>query len=140
MYKRHNIWDEDKWDIHSSGNYAGHGAGEGKEPEKYHKHSVYGSSEKAGDKLKDDYRSAEQQEDKDKDKEEKEKTIVDTVEQEEKYRKNEEHDVFKAIAKELPQQHSVEESKKETKKKHHKSIEDAIDKAINEEKKTVFVD
>ena len=60
MYKRHNIWDEDKWDIHSTGTgggssgYAGHSSKDSKED--YHKHEIYNSS-KDEDKTKDVYQS-----------------------------------------------------------------------------------
>ena len=87
MYQRHKIWEEDKWDIHSSGSsssgYAGHDSKEF--VQEYHKHEMY--ADKDEDKNKDVYRSVDQREEKkkneEKENEEKEKTIVDVVEQEE---------------------------------------------------------
>lgn len=151
MYKRHSIWDEDKWDIHhkseakyaggSGSGYAGHGKGDSSE---YHKHEGAYGSKTAGDKLKDDYRSHNAEDDKDKDKEkDKEKdTIADRIEEEEKKKeqhKDEEDDFFQTMKQKtgmpIPQ---IEEKKGE--KKQHSSIEDAITKAIKEEKKTIFID
>ena len=142
MYKSHNIWDEDKWDIHSSGSgYAGRGLDQKKDLEHYHKNNMYGSSSKVADKISGDYQSAHHEEDnKRKDeKDEKEKTIADAVEQEGKYRKDEDHDDFNTIVNGLQQHHFEANDKTELKKKHNRSIEDAINNAIKEEKATIFV-
>ena len=78
MYKRHNIWDEDKWDIHSTGTgggssgYAGHSSKTSEQD--YHKHEIYNSN-KDEDKNKDVYQSmkkeGEEKEKKEKENEEK---------------------------------------------------------------------
>lgn len=149
MYKRHSIWDEDKLDIHSQSDsigYAGHGPKES--DQEYHTNDVYGANKPDEDKINEDYRSHEEEEDKekeDKGREEKEKTIVDTVEQEEKYQKKEK-DEFQEIAKDI-QQGNVDDTELEiksegkgAKKKKNKSIEEAIKEAIKEEKEVVHVD
>lgn len=154
MYKKLNIWDEDKLDIHSSG-YAGNrsedkGAGyAGHSPkdstEEYHKNETYSANKPEEDKIKDSYRSNEQDEDKKKEDGQKEKTIVDAVEQEEKYQKEEEEEEFKTIVKSVGQGNINDERAgsnegKDIKKKGNKSIEEAIKDAIKEEKEIVHVD
>ncbi|MBI2208920.1 hypothetical protein HYU50_05495 [Candidatus Woesearchaeota archaeon] len=143
MYKRHNIWDEDKWDIHGSGSYAGHGDGKSKEPEHYHKSAMYGSSKNDADKLKDDYRPANNAEE-DKDKEKEKDSIADRIaeeeKKEEKQQQEEEEGFFKSIKSEFRPEHMQQEENKKKNKKHHSSIEEAINKAIKEEKKTIFID
>ena len=154
MYKRHNIWDEDKLDIHSSGyaggssgsiggGYAGHSSGS---KEEYHKNEMYGNKENEFSPG-DDYRSRDgKEDDKKKQDDEKEKTIVDAVEQEEKYQKKEEQEEgLKSFAKGI--QHSNNENdssskpnNKDIKKKNTKNIEEAINGAIKEEKEIVHVD
>ena len=146
MYKRHNVWDEDKWDIHhksdtkyagGSAGYAGHAHGDN--PSEYHKGENYNSGN-PGEKLKDDYRSAHKKDD-DKDKEKEKDTITDRLEEEEKKekRKHEDDDAFQSIKKDFnPAMHLPEEAKKD--EKHHKTIEEAISKAIKEEKKVIFMD
>ncbi|MEK6876483.1 MAG: hypothetical protein AABX63_03670 [Nanoarchaeota archaeon] len=145
MYKRHNIWDEDKLDIHSSG-YAGHGHGSSGNPmEDYHRNEVYTNKQDA--LPSDDYRSRDgKEDDKKKQDDEKEKTIVDAVEQEEKYQKKEEQEEgLKSAAKGI--QHSNIENdssskpnNKDTKKKNTKNIEEAINEAIKEEKEIIHLD
>ena len=149
MYKRHNIWDEDKWDIHrSESKYAG-GSGSGyagqshkDKSSEYHKNGAYGSAT-AGDKLKDDYRSAHSEEG-DKDKEKEKDTIAGRIEEqekkEEKQHREEEDGLFKSIKTEFRQEHMQQEENRKKNKKHHSSIEEAISKAIKEEKKTIFID
>src|SRR3989344_6818643 len=143
MYRRHNVWDEDKWDIHSSGSYAGHGAGKSKESEHYHKSAMYGSSEAAADKLKDDYRSANNAEE-DKDKEKEKGTIADRIGEEEKkevkQHQEEEEGFFKSIKNKFRPEDMHHEENRKKNKKHHSSIEEAISKAIKEEKKIIFID
>lgn len=147
MYKRHNVWDEDKWDIHkpeskyaggSGSGYAGHGHKD--KSSEYHKNEAYGAN--AADKLKDDYRSANKEEDKDKEKEK--DTIADRIEEEEKKKENqhqeEDEGFFKIAKSEFRPEHMQQEENKKKNKKHHSSIEEAIGKAIKEEKKTIFID
>ena len=141
MYKRHNVWDEDKWDIHNTGGsgYAGNKPGSS-DAQQYHKGDLYSSANKDENKIKDTYRSLDQK-DEEKDSESKEKSIVDTVEEEEKKQHNEEKpEDFNLIRKEIKPENFEAGEDKETKKKEHKSIEEAIDKAIKEEKDTVFKD
>ena len=158
MYKKLNIWDEDKLDIHSSGSsgyagnrsddkgagYAGHSSKDS--TESYHKNETYSTNKSDEDKIKDSYRSNEKDEEKKKEDEKKEKTIVDTVEQEEKYQKEEEQEEeFKTIAKSIGQGNINDERAesnegKDVKKKSNKSIEEAIKDAIKEEKEIVHVD
>ena len=154
MYKRHNIWDEDKLDIHSSGfaggssggsggGYAGHSSGS---KEEYHQIEMYNAN-KENEFRPDDYRSRDnKKEDQKKEDEEKERTIVDAVEQEEKYQKKEEQeDGLKSVAGGIHQS-SIEgdtlnnQNNKNMKKKNAKNIEEAINEAIKEEKKIVHVD
>lgn len=153
MYKRHNIWDEDKLDIHSSG-YAGSGSGSSGghvghisgSKEEYHKNEMYGSNRENA-LPSDDYNSRDQKDDdKKKEDEEKERTIVNAVEQEEKYQKKEEQEEgLKSFAKGV--QHSNIENdslnqpnNKDIKKKNAKNIEEAINEAVKEEKEIVHVD
>jgi len=154
MYKRHNIWDEDKWNIHSnsgSGYAAGHGksgagyASSGNPVEHYHKIQMYGSKE--GDKTKDLYKSNEaQEEDKKKKEKERGKTLADAVQQEQKYQKKPEtaEDGNQKRIASAPQTDSDphgEHKPDEGAKKHNKtSIEEAISDAIKEEKETIHLD
>lgn len=153
MYKRHSIWDEDKWDIHSTGSssgsggsgggYAGHGSGS---KEEYHKNEMYGNKENEFNPG-EDYRSRDgKDDDKKKQDDEKEKTIVDAVEQEEKYQKKEEQEEgLKGFAKGI-QQSSIETDSsskpdnKNIKKKNTKNIEEAINEAMKEEKEIIHLD
>jgi hypothetical protein len=156
MYKRHSIWDEDKLDIHSSGyagsssgssgrGYAGDSSGS---KEEYHKNEMYGSNKETDFKPTDDYRSRDEKEDaRKKENEEKEKTIVDAVEQEEKYQKRDEQEEgFHAVARDLQQSDIGRENtinknnNKEIKKRNNKNIEEAVNEAIKEEKEIVHVD
>lgn len=167
MYRKHNIWGEDKWDIHSGSNishsagsssgYAGHSGS----MQDYHKNEMYNKQDEF--KPTDDYRAREQQGDKKK--EDEEKTIVDTIEQEEKYvRKENQHEFTntKNSTENVPlSQDAKSEDRKDKKrenlnnkfsgvhkgklyepseKENIKSIEEAINEAIKEEKKITHVD
>lgn len=121
MYKA-KLWDEDKWNIHSS-SYASSKYGnifsDGKKDDKKYHEQKYGTREK--DK-KD------------------ENTIFSDIEED----KKEEQDIkedeipFKA-AKQLFSENNYE-NKKSEQKQDIKTIEDAIKKAIEEEKKVVIMD
>ncbi|MBI2134398.1 hypothetical protein HYU09_00260 [Candidatus Woesearchaeota archaeon] len=149
MYKRHNIWDEDKWDIHKSeskyaggsgSGYAGHSSKD--DPSGYHKNDAYGSKN-AGEKLKDDYRSvtnAEEDKDKEKEKDTIAERIAEEEKKEEKQHQEEEEGLFKSIKNEFRPEAMQKEEVKKKSRKQHGSIEEAINKAIKEEKKTVFID
>jgi|SRR3989338_7384453 len=146
MYKRHNIWDEDKLDIHSSGYAGGSSGGSSGSKEEYHKNEVY-SSNKENALPSDDYRSRDgKEDDKKKQDDEKEKTIVDAVEHEEKYqKKGEQEEGLKSSAKGIQHSNiehdsSSEPNNKDIKKKNTKNIEEAINEAIKEEKEIVHVD
>ena len=161
MYKRHNAWDEDKRNIHSSG-YSSHssgssgssGSGAGysgqgsKNPfEHYHKSQLYGSNADKENKPKDFYRSNEQQEDDKKKREEgKERTLADAVQQEEKYQKKREQDaesektgINSQSSQPRPSQTEIKEGEN-SKKENKKSIEEAISDAIKEEKEVIHLD
>ena len=153
MYKRHNIWDEDKLDIHSSG-YAGSGSGSSGghaghisgSKEEYHKNEMY-SSNRENALPSDDYRSRDQKDDeKKKDDEENGRTIVDAVEQEEKYKKkDEQEEMLKSFAKGIQNSNIENDSSrkldnKDIKKKNTKNIEEAINEAIKEEKEIIHLD
>jgi len=154
MYKKHSLWDEDKWDIHSesSSGYAGQGSKSSQDyhdkesQQDYHKNESYNTGKADEDKIKDAYRSNEEKEDK-KDDDEKEETIVDAIEQEEKYQKKEEEDEFQAVASQIipntPENLNIGDEKtdkKASKKKKNKSIEEAIKAAVKEEKEIVHAD
>ena len=152
MYKRHSIWDEDKWNIHSSGSsgsgYAGRGsiksgagyASSGNPAEQYHKSQMYGSKE--GDKIKDLYRSNEAQEEDKKNKSQGGgKTLADAVQQEQKYQKRPEaigDEGQKKIAFTSHGEHTPDTH--HSKKQNKSSIEEAINDAIKEEKKIIHLD
>ena len=168
MYKKHNTWDEDKWNIHSSGNSHSSGSGAGyagrssdNPMESYHKSQIYSSNAGKEDQLKDFYRSNEQQEEDKKKKEQgKEKTLADAVQQEEKYQKKQDQIVdnenptgfsrFESArtnestksAQQSSKQSSQGEIKKgeNSKKENKKSIEEAISDAIKEEKEVIHLD
>ena len=156
MYKRHNIWDEDKLDIHSSNyaggssghfgaGYAGHGSGKEQD---YHKNEVYNKENEYNPG--DEYGARDEKKDsKKKEDEEKERTITDAVEHEEKYQKKEDQEEFHAIAKgiqsnirndDATNKDNAINKNKEIKKKNTKNIEEAINDAIKEEKEIVHVD
>ena len=133
MYKA-KLWDEDKWNIHSSSynssRYESTFLEHKKEDKKYHEQK-YGSSEKS---LSSDYMRKEEQRDKEENKAE---GIFENLEEE----KNEKHNIeedeiqFKAV-KQIFNEGRYEAKKIET-NKDISSIEDAIKKAIEEEKKII---
>src|SRR3989338_8355947 len=130
-YQRKDMLDEDKWNIHSSGyRQEKYGSGKGESSEK-HKHEHYrAKKEKEDYSAADDYRKKEDEEKKEE--EDKGPSIEDTV--------KEEHEVFKIAAKQVAQEFQKEGEKVKTKRKDNKSIEDAINKAVKEEKETIIVD
>src|SRR3989338_3910341 len=134
-YQRKDMLDEDKWNIHSSGyRQEKYGSGKGESSEKY-KHEHYGAKKEKEDySAADDYRKKKEEEDKG-------PSIEDTV-KEDKQKKDaeEEHEVFKIAAKQVAQEFQKEGEKVKTKRKDNKSIEDAINKAVKEEKETIIVD
>lgn len=129
MYKV-KLWDEDKWDIHSS-NYSSSKhkdifSDDRKEDKVYHEQK-YGQKEKNDS----DYVKKEDE----REKEEKNKDISGSEEGKEL---REEEIPFKA-AKQIFNE-SKHQNKKKEDKKDIKNIDDAIKKAIEEEKKVVIMD
>ena len=130
------LWDEDKWNIHS-GSYAGskYGSaahGEKKDDKNYHEQK-YGSEEK---NLSSDYLKKDEQKQKD---EKKEDGLFDSPEEEKKQEDLKEEEIpFKAAGQLFSE--NIKEAKKADKKKNVNSIEDAIKKAIEEEKKIIIMD
>ena len=149
MYKKHSIWDDDKWNIHSNSGsgYAGHGPGKieagyaspSNPMETYHKSQLYNSNDK--DKIKDMYRSNEAQEEEKKKKEIGGKTLADAVQHEQKYQKkpeSAEEEMQKKTA--SPSHQGGNKQNDNPKKKNKSSIEEAINDAIKEEKKVIHLD
>ena len=138
MYKA-KLWDEDKWNIHSSGynssKYGGNifSEGKGKEESKYHEQK-YGSEEKS---LSSDYMKKEERDSLD---EKKKDSMFEELEDDKKKNEkiNDDDIPFKA-AKQIFNEGRYE-IRKENKKKETESIEDAIKKAIEEEKKVIVMD
>ena len=131
MYKA-KLWDEDKWDIHSEGyNSSKYNAGAGKDEKKYHDRT-YNSKEKD---LSFDYIKKEDSKEKeDKKKEE----LFDAAEEKKKEEIKDEEIPFRAARQVFNEMQK--EMKKPAQKKDVSSIEDAIKKAIEEEKKVVVME
>lgn len=133
MYKA-KLWDEDKWNIHSqSYNSSKYGNifSEGKKEDKKYHEQKYGSEKDA----KSDYMRKEEQKDAD---DKKINSMFDDVEEQksEKQELKDEDVTFKA-AKQIFNENRFSEKKPEP-KKDLKTIDDAIKKAIEDEKK-VFI-
>lgn len=134
MYKGHSIWDEeeDKYDNHTgeiSGDYHGGGKGD------YRKQEDYASNEGKSD---EDYAKRQEEEEKKKEKSEFEKKVDDNLPQK-KYAKKEspEEAVRKKAAEEIGREMEGEKRKVNKNSKSSKSIEDAIKKAVEEEKEVI---
>lgn len=134
------MWDEDKWNIHSgsynsSSKYANLASDGKKDDAKYHEQK-YGSKEKdvSSDYMKKD----------EKNKEDKEKNpshfdeLVDEEKKNDGQKMNEEEITFRA-AKQIFSEAKFE-PRKEAPKKDEKTIEDAIKKAVEEEKRVIVMD
>ena len=134
MYKA-KLWDEDKWNIHSSSytssKYSG-GASDKKEDKKYNEQK-YGSDEKSPSS---DYMR--NKETKEKDDKKKDDLFEEPEEKSEKKEIKDEEIPFRA-ANQVFAEHQ-NELKKPDKKKDINTIEDAIKKAIEEEKKVIIMD
>ena len=135
MYKA-KLWDEDKWNIHEgykSSKYGSAPASDKKEAKDYHEQK-YGSSEKS---LSSDYIRKEDAKEKE---ENKKDALFEELEKEKKGKEEVEEDEiqFKA-ARQIFSEHKTE-AKKEPDKKDKSTIEDAIKKAIEEEKKVILMD
>ena len=129
------IWDEDKLNIHSksygSSKYGNILKDEKKEDKAYHEQK-YGQSEKS---LSSDYMKREEQKEKD----EKSDSIFDSIDEDKKEPKDlKEDDIPFKAAKQVFSENR--ERKQEEKKKDASTIEDAIKKAIEQEKKVIVMD
>ena len=135
MYKA-KLSEEDKWNIHSSSyhssKYANDLINDKKDDKKYHEQK-YGSKEK---NASSDYIKKEEQREKE---ESKNQGIFEYLEEEKKEQEMKEDDIAFKAARQV-----FNESKYETKqpqeKKDVKTIEDAIKKAIEDEKKVIIMD
>ena len=132
MYKA-KLWDEDKWNIHEgykSSKYSTALPSDKKDDKAYHEQK-YGEKSMSSDYIKKE------------DAKEKEEDKKDAMFEEEEQKKGneeikDEEIPFKA-AKQIFSEHK-DEPKKEPGKKDKSTIEDAIKKAIEEEKKVIMMD
>lgn len=137
MYKI-KLWDEDKWNIHSSSynssKYGNLTSEDKKEDKKYHEQK-YGSKEKD---VSSDYMRKEDAKEKD----DKDKTpeIFDNLEEGKNKNQEIKEDEIPIKAAKQVFNESRYEAKKAEEKKDVKTIEDAIKKAIEEEKKVIILD
>jgi len=131
MYKA-KLWDEDKWNIHSeSYNSSRYSSGAGKDEKKYHD-QTYGS--KDGNLSSDYLKKEDSKEKEDKKKEEQ----FDAAEEKKKEEIKDEDIPFRAARQVFSE--AQKEIKKPAQRKDVNSIEDAIKKAIEEEKKVIIMD
>ncbi|MBI3027338.1 hypothetical protein HYY70_04435 [Candidatus Woesearchaeota archaeon] len=140
MYKM-KLWDDDKWNIHSSSynaaKYSNTISNDKKEGKNYHEQK-YGANEKNPGS---DYMKKEES----REKEEKNAShAFDELDEEKKEQKAEENDIqndiqFKA-ARQIFSESKFEIKKEEARKKNATTIEDAIKKAIEEEKEVIIID
>lgn len=130
MY-RIKLWDEDKWNIHS-GSYGSSKYAASSDDKKYNEQK-YGSREK---NVSSDYIRKEEQ--KDKEGKEKDHSIFGEIEEKKKEQKIEDDEIPLKAAKELFNEKRFD-AKKPEQKKDAKTIEDAIKKAIEEEKKVIIM-
>ena len=130
------LWDEDKWNIHSSTyNPAKYGSifkDDKKEEKKYHEQK-YSPGEKD---VSSDYIRPEDHRERD---EKKSEDIFDSPDEEKKDLNIREEEIPIKAAKQVFAE-SIKERNKITKKKDVNSIEEAIKKAIEEEKKLIIMD
>ena len=133
MYKA-KLWDEDKWAIHSS-SYGSSKYGKtvinDKSDDKKYNEQKYGTKEKD---VSPDYIRKEERE-----KEEKENAnIFDNLEEEKNNQEIKEDEMPFKAAKQVFAEN--QQNKKISQKKEVKTIDDAIKKAIEEEKKVIIID
>ncbi len=129
MYKTHSLWDEEQ---ERQDDYV---AGSEEDDRVYKSQTDYSSG---GEVYNSETAGGE-----DKDKEEATGIEKDVVDQEKKYEKNGEatdEDIKKTAASEVHGGSVSSPDDKKKKKKDHKSIEDAINKAMKEEKELIYVD
>ncbi len=133
MYKA-KLWDEDKWNIHEGYKSSKYGSilpSDKKEGKDYHEQK-YGSEKN----LSSDYMRKEDAKEKE---ENKKDALFEELEEEKKNKEDIEEDVQFKAAKQIFAEHR-DEAKKETNKKDKSTIDDAIKKAIEEEKKVIVMD
>jgi len=139
MYKA-KLWDEDKWDIHSksysSSKYSSSISAEDKKEDKKYHEQKYGQKEEnsGSDYMRKD----------DKKKEDKEKNpspFDELVEEgkKEDWQKTENEEIPLRAAKQIFSEAKFEAGKQEQ-KKDEKTIDDAIKKAIEDEKRVIIMD
>ena len=135
MYKA-KLWDEDKWNIHSSGynssKYSAPSA-DHKDDKKYHEQK-YGSEKNSTS----DYIRKEDQ--KDSDDKEKRDSIFDEAAEEKNEKQEIKDDDIQFKAAKLVFSEKKSGAKNIEAKKDSKTIEDAIKKAIEDEKKVIIMD
>jgi len=136
MYKSHSIWDEEQ---ERQEKYANTPADREGGIEEYHHQGDYASRDSD---QSDVYNAGKAEEGK---KKEEEKTGIEkeVTDQEKKYEKREEateEDIKRKAASEVREGGKKEDKEENKKKKEHKSIEDAINKAMKEEKEVIYID
>jgi vancomycin resistance protein YoaR len=130
MYKA-KIWDEDKWNIHSSSYGSSNLIANDKIDDKKYNEQKYGAKQKD---ISSDYIRKEERE-----KEEKENAnIFDNLEEEKNNQEIKEDEIPFKAAKQVFAEN--QQNKKISQKKEVKNIEEAIKKAIDEEKKVIIID
>ena len=133
MYKT-KLWDEDKWNIHEgykSSKYGSIAASDKKEGKAYHEQK-YGSEKD----ISSDYMKKEDAKEKE---ESKKDALFEELEEEKKKEEVKEEELPFKAAKQIFSEHK-NEPKKEPGKKDKSTIEDAIKKAIEDEKKVIMMD
>lgn len=135
MYRGHSIWDEEQ---EKQERYANIVTDEEGGKEGHHHEGDYASR----DEQSDVYNKGKAESGKNKEKEA-EGIEKDVMEQEKKYEKKGEasdEEIKRKAASEVHEGTKKEEGKDNKDKKAHKSIEDAINKAMKEEKEVIYVD
>ena len=128
------LWDEDKWNIHSSSynssKYSNNSTDSKKEDKKYHEQN-YGNEKD----ISSDYMRNKDS----KEKEEKKNEPLEELEEKNEKQEIKDEDIPFKAAKQVFSE-SQREIKKPAEKKDKNTIEDAIKKAIDEEKKVIIMD
>jgi len=141
-YKSHSLWDEekDKYDIDTGAPGGGYRSSDGSKSDEYQSSLKYDKNEQD-----DVYGSKDKEEDKDKKKKEKEKSefekALDEHDPRKKYQKKEDEEevVKKKAAEEVFREMEKEKQKVNQNSKSSKTIEDAINKAVKEEKEVIHL-
>ena len=134
MYKS-KLWDEDKWNIHSEGYNSSKYSNSPKDDVNYHEQK-YGDNKD----VSSDYMKKEEQEKKD---DKKEKSFLESIDDEKKEQKKDEDDDIKIKAAKLvfdERAFAKKDDLKKEKKENLESIDEAIKKAIEDEKKVFVMD